>query len=512
MSITDAAPVAAGSPEALGAAALADIRGGQIGVTPWTGRPARRAMTSEKLAGWVEREIERSDSLLFTLTPREELDEIGRWQQLADQAWVGQMRAIVAAHNRAGLERREFACDEVALAINASPTAGSNLSQTALSLAELPGLLESVSAGTLTQRHALAVLRELDMVESLGVELRASIVLIALARYDGQTPGELRKIVARLILLVDPEAALHRQNKATKDRRVSLWNDVDGQGIVHGRGPLAQIAAIKASLKQWLRDNPKAPDDPRTESEREWDLFASLLTGGVEAGSWQMGVVVPFSTAQGGDLELADIEGFGPILPSTARELIDIAETLTQIAVDERGDVIAVSDPIAVPDRTHTAKDDEDEGDGGTGGGDQPPTPSGPSSGSAFERPTPTHGVDVEDEWAQAMRLLMAQPPLERLLPDTLSSTAYKTPTRLRRFLEARDRTCVFPGCHRRITDIDHRIPWPLGPTTHWNCQLLCRHHHRAKQAAFTVELTTDGDYLWTTRGGWQFERKRQGY
>jgi hypothetical protein len=39
----------------------------------------------------------------------------------------------------------------------------------------------------------------------------------------------------------------------------------------------------------------------------------------------------------------------------------------------------------------------------------------------------------------------------------------------------------------------------------------LCRRHHRAKQAVFTVELI-DRDYRWTTRGGWQFWRRHQGY
>ena len=72
----------------------------------------------------------------------------------------------------------------------------------------------------------------------------------------------------------------------------------------------------------------------------------------------------------------------------------------------------------------------------------------------------------------------------------------------------------MFPGCHRPAaqTDKDHRIPWPQGRTDSGNLQCLCRHHHRAKQAVFTVELSPDGDYRWTTRGGWQFTRRHQGY
>jgi hypothetical protein len=72
----------------------------------------------------------------------------------------------------------------------------------------------------------------------------------------------------------------------------------------------------------------------------------------------------------------------------------------------------------------------------------------------------------------------------------------------------------VFPGCGKPATktDKDHRIPWPLGPTSADNGQCLCRHHHRAKHAVFTVLRDTDGSYLWITRGGWEFRRHPKGF
>jgi hypothetical protein len=444
--------------------------------TAWTDRRAPEAMSPERLAAFIDREVEASERMLFTLTPREELDAIGRSQQLADQAFAQQVRLIVAAHARATVGEREFAVDEIALALGVGSGTAHRVLGQALELAALPGLVEAIEAGMLTQRHALAVLRALDAVPDLSVEHRQAIVLIVLARWSGQTPGELATLTNRLILTIDQAAARGRQDAATRERRVSIFPDVDGQGVVHARGPLERVAAIRASLKRWLADHPREADDPRSESQREFDLFVSLLTGGVEAGSWQAQLIVPFSVADGGDLELAEIPGFGPILPSTARDLAAEADW-SQVAVDEDGVVIAVSDPIPAPR---------------------------PSS--------PAKATPLDEQWWASRRLLMSQPPRQRLLPEQLSSAAYATPGRLRRFLQARDRTCVFPGCHRRITDVDHRIPWPLGPTAAWNLQLLCRHHHRAKQAVFTVELTPDGDYLWTSRGGWQFLRHRQGY
>src|SRR3954449_7006532 len=104
--------------------------------TDWASRPVPSAMSPEKLASFVDRSIARTDGMLFTATPTEELDAIGRWQQLKDQAFAGQMREIVAAYNRASAEAREFAPDEVGLAIGATTTTGGHLVARALALCE----------------------------------------------------------------------------------------------------------------------------------------------------------------------------------------------------------------------------------------------------------------------------------------------------------------------------------------------------------------------------------------
>ena len=59
-------------------------------------------MSPEKLASFVEGAQRRTEGLLFTATPSAELDAIGRWQQLSDQAFAGMCRAIVAAVSLGG--------------------------------------------------------------------------------------------------------------------------------------------------------------------------------------------------------------------------------------------------------------------------------------------------------------------------------------------------------------------------------------------------------------------------
>ncbi|MCW2598839.1 MAG: putative endonuclease, partial [Frankiales bacterium] len=435
---------------------------------------------AQELASFVDRALDGVEGMLFTTTPREELEEIGRWQLLKDQAFAGQLRAIVAAYNRADRDLREFAGDEVGLAIGTSSTTGGNLVDLAVKVAELPGLLEALSTGMLTERHLRVIVTELHAV-ALSLEQRQAVVLVLLARFTGQTPGELSKLLTRLILQVDRAAAQARQDSARRDRRVRFYPDVDGQAVLHARGPLAQIAAIQANLQASpapttaAGDAPgNAPGDERSRDEREFDLLVDLLTGGAEHKSWQAQVIVPFHTATGGDLELAEVPGFGPILPATARELLHDSHSLLQVAVDEHGQVLAVSDPLP-----------------------------GPATAARQAPEAP------QDPMITALKAMTAGPVLHGL-----RSPRYRPGRRLTRFLEARDHTCVFPGCHRpaATTDKDHRLPWPLGPTDPANLQCLCRHHHRAKHTAFTLTLTTDGDYRWTTRGGWQFPRQRHRY
>lgn len=59
-----------------------------------------------------------------------------------------------------------------------------------------------------------------------------------------------------------------------------------------------------------------------------------------------------------------------------------------------------------------------------------------------------------------------------------------KVPAGLRRWLQARDGTCRFPGCRVSTvrTEIDHTIPWSQGgETEHGNLGNLCPKHHRLK-------------------------------
>jgi hypothetical protein len=204
----------------------------------------------------------------------------------------------------------------------------------------------------------------------------------------------------------------------------------------------------------------------------------------------QVALILPLSVAQGGDLELAEIPGLGPVLPSTARELLAQADTVQRITVDANtGQVLTVDPPVPGPATLHEPDADQQ-----------------PREGVAPADPDP----ELAAAPAESMQVLLEELISAPVEIRDLSSESYRPPDRLRRHVERRDRTCTFPGCTvpGERCDLDHREPWPHGPTTDTNCHCLCRRHHRAKQAYFTIELDPDtGDTLWTTPDGRQYRR-----
>jgi antitoxin (DNA-binding transcriptional repressor) of toxin-antitoxin stability system len=230
----------------------------------------------------------------------------------------------------------------------------------------------------------------------------------------------------------------------------------------------------------------RVPGETRSLDERMHDAAFELLTVDADGGESavpavgehgepvtlavrgvQVALIMPVSVAAGGDLELAEIPGLGPVLPSTARELLAQAETVQRVTVEaSTGQVLTVDDPVPGPAQ---------------------------------------HAAAPE----QPVQVLLEQVVHEPVVIRDLSSEAYRPPDRLRWHVERRDRTCVFPGCTvpGERCDVDHREPWPHGRTSEANCHCLCRRHHRAKQGYFTVELDPDGSTVWTTPDGRQHRR-----
>jgi hypothetical protein len=90
--------------------------------------------------------------------------------------------------------------------------------------------------------------------------------------------------------------------------------------------------------------------------------------------------------------------------------------------------------------------------------------------------------------------------------PVTTGVTRRRPTASQRRAVEARNPTCVFPGCRMPATnsDLDHRVRYSDGgATTEDNLGPLCRHDHCIRhQHGWTYTPLPNGNHQWTSRLG----------
>jgi hypothetical protein len=117
---------------------------------------------------------------------------------------------------------------------------------------------------------------------------------------------------------------------------------------------------------------------------------------------------------------------------------------------------------------------------------------------------------------ADIARDIAADARWRRLLTDPVDGTlldygrnTYRPPAGLDDHVRARDITCRFPGCRQPAhrCDLDHRIPFPDGPTADTNLNALCRRHHNLKGAGkWGVEPDEVSGLVWTSPAGFRFD------
>jgi len=501
-------------------------------------------------------------------------------------------QSIAALVDTVGPAQAEFVSDDLALEMRVHPRSAQPVVFTALEAVQFPALMRAMSDGEICDKHVQAVLEEARRWTS-DEQTARDVVEQTLARCQDRlarglgwpTPAQLRKRVRTVAMLLDLTAAETAKKNAIEARGVSLSPIGVGRGQVVIEGPDVSVSRIMDAIRARAEALGRLPGNGRTLDQRMFDAAEELLTVDTDGGQsavptlgedgepvtirlrgMDVSVLIPFSVAAGGDLEVAEIVGYGPILPSTARELLADTDRVRRVAVDaDSGRILAIDEHLPGPtsdqaradqpttdqptapltddlDADDEPDDDGDDdgdagvGDGGDEGGGSPRPPGSPPTGSD---PLSQTGLDPEPDPAPAPEPAAAPWPFARPQPDParppgqqrdrepsgapgpmarflrrlttrpviireLSTPSYRVPGRLRRRIELRDRTCQFPGCTvpGRWCDMDHRDAWPHGPTDEQNVHCLCRRHHRAKQIYFHLELTPDGGTIWVTPDG----------
>ena len=513
-------------------------------------------MLSSPRAGNIERVFEAAGDRYEAL-----LAECRQAESDAAAAFVRQCEAALAVYEATPAGTRtdsaERAESELALALGLTALAVGQRVHQAQSLATYPLLQQVLLAGGLRVPHALALTDELG---ALGDPVLAGRVLQQVLTGQTElgwsgTPSALRVAVRREAVRLDPVAAEERRReRLAADTRVRLRARYDGAADLTATGPAEQLTATDRMLDTLASSDD--PDDGRTHGQRKLDaLVAAVAARAGTAVPIELQLEIPVDVvvagvceqtvlpepvvvrtaldaqllgllAGGGNVTVSnepapvrrrrggvpEMVGHGPVDPGLLRDLLADRRGMPvglgqvqvrRLLVDRTGQVVAADRsavPLArlLPGRPDPAR--------------EPAVPEPPAD---RKRPADRELPSDRELPLDAEPSLDPEPPpgcpadlLRRLLhalpPPPPRTTAHRPTAAQTRVVQARDRTCVFPGCSRASvrSDLDHQVRHPDGPTSVANLHTLCRHHHRLKHDGWTCTRAVDGSTTWTSPAG----------
>lgn len=321
----------------------------------------------------------------------------------------------------------------------------------------MPEVREALARGRVDATQAQLIARTADR---LPEQLRASAGEQLLAAAERLGTRDLKASAETTVRTLDPDGRAEREARAARRRTVNLIDDVDGNS-----GLFARLAAADAHACLRLID----------------DAVAAVR-----------------------DQTCADHDALGLERPTTGMMRADALVAL-------------------IFGRSAAA---------GVGGAAEPSTSSG---ASASRRPIRSE-IQIQVDLAtlaglrdgrvtcdgestfdiRALRRWLAEcgdVRFRRLITEPLSgqllecgTSTYAPPAALRRFVVARDGSCVWPGCGEPAMgcDVDHAIPWEQGGCTDAdNLQCLCRAHHLLKtHVGFEFSQDATGTWWLTAPSG----------
>jgi hypothetical protein len=360
------------------------------------------------------------------------------WWRLVSHAQARSFQAtwnVVEAYREMGIKDGEELWDNVSselrAALNLTRCSADRQVDLAHSLVvRLPMVLDALGTGRFDLRRAIVLV---DQTSGLSEEDARRVCDRVMDRAERMTTGQLRGLVQRLCLELDPDSVLIRQRDEVEERRV--WAELSDAGTaeINGCG-LDPIRVAKAMDRiDGLARSRRTDGEGRTIDQLRADVFLDLLEGNGTVSS-RRGVVdirVELTTLLGLDRKCVELAGFGPLVDDVVSRL-DVSDRW-QMTVTHSGQVID----------------------------------------SVLTRRRPADGI--------------------------------------RRRVEARDQTCVFPGCRMPATacDLDHRQPYSEGGLTYPDQMVaLCRHDHVVRhRAGWTHRPEPGGGHTWVSPLGNTYTR-----
>jgi hypothetical protein len=386
--------------------------------------------------------------------------------------------AELARRRVADDERANWAFDgwasaaaEVAAAMTVGQRRASREMRIAAALRDrLPRVAALYMRGTLSSRVVSAITWRTQLVEDAE-----ALALIDAALAEGATKWgplseqRLDEAIDGWILRFDP-AAVRRSESSTRSRDFSIGDldDPSETTSVWGRLLATHAAVLKRRVAQMVQG--VCDDDPRTVGERRSDAVGEIVTG-----SFHLACRCGSKTCPAGDAPTSSNVVIRVLAEQSA---VDAATASVNPATES---VDAVS---------------------------QQQTPA-----SAPMSPPPAlivgEGVVPTSLLAQLIRGGATVRPIT--MPSDEPEPHYRPSAELAEFVRMRDLYCRAPGCDVPADrcDLDHTIPYPVGPTHASNIKCLCRTNHLMKTFGGWHDIQLpDGTVIWISPTGRKYVTK----
>ncbi|MDJ1114269.1 HNH endonuclease [Microbacterium dauci] len=328
---------------------------------------------------------------------------------------------------------------------------------------DYPAALEAWEAGRIVRGHVLTIVAAGSV---LPPELRGAFADAAVPKCERDTPNRVRPALEMLAQHLHPRSFAERHEEAAAGRCVRIVPGRDGMSDLIATMPTALVEGAHDRLTRMGR--------------------AIIDTRGERAAGAGLGLDSTDGTT--GDHSRAEI-------------VTTDARTMDQVRADLLADLLLAGTPALDETRDTSA---------------------GPLGKirARIQVVIPAHALAGDDhdacdlvgrspiDAATARQLAAGNTQWERLVthPVTgavLAVDSYRVPEAMRRYLQARDQHCRFPGCRQAAVrcEIDHNEDHALGGKTH-TCNLchLCQRHHSMKQfTCWRVRQLLGGVLEWTS-------------
>ncbi|HEX5495532.1 MAG TPA: DUF222 domain-containing protein [Mycobacteriales bacterium] len=262
-----------------------------------------------------------ADSLLTVLSGLERMVAAAHAVQVTAMAEFTRLRP-----HTPGRRFGEFVADEIALELSITRRAAENRVAQAVELTtRVPAVLTALRTGTLDLYRARIITEATYRLDDTTAGRVADHVV---DRVEGCNASQIRRIVRRAVLRLDPDGSQHRHERARTDRSVVLTPVDDGMAELVALLPAEQATAVYQRVNTLARAS-RIPGDERGVDARRADVFVGLLLGRRDPGvAGEPGgarplvhVTVAASTLTGADNKPGELDGYGPIPAAYARTI-----------------------------------------------------------------------------------------------------------------------------------------------------------------------------------------------